>query len=64
MADNAGTLAHLALQVWAETGEWSQQDPGTRLQERFDEIAATHGVDLARTPQAIVTRARLRSRAK
>lgn len=63
-ADNAGTVAHLALQAWAETGEWSHPDPGTRLQERFNEVATAHGADPARMPQAVVTRARLKSRGK
>lgn len=63
-ADNAGTVAHLALQTWTETGDWSRPDPGVRLQERFDEVAAAHGADPARMPNAIVTRARLKSRGK
>ena len=63
-ADNAGAVAHLALQDWAESGEWSGPDPGTRLQERFDEVAAAHGANPARMPQAVVTRARLKSRGK
>lgn len=63
-ADNAGTVAHLALQAWAETGEWSHPDPGTRLQERFNEVATAHGANPARMPHAVVTRARLKSRGK
>src|SRR5690606_13062530 len=64
LAGNAGAVAHLALQAWAEAGEWTDADPGTRLQERFDEIAAAHGAEPARMPQAIATRARLKSRGK
>lgn len=63
-ADNAGTLAHLALQAWAESGEWSRPEPGVRLQERFDEVAAARGANPERMPQALVTRARLKSRGK
>lgn len=63
-ADNAGSVAHLALQAWAESGEWSLPDPGSRLQERFDEVAAAHEADPVRMPQGVVTRARLKTRAK
>jgi hypothetical protein len=63
-ADNVGSVAHLALQAWAESGEWSLPDPGTRLQERFDEVAAAHEVDPVRMPQGVVTRARLKTRAR
>lgn len=64
VADNVGSVAHLALQAWAESGEWLLSDPGTRLQERFDEVALAHGVDPARMPQGVITRARLKTRAK
>lgn len=57
-------MAHLALQAWAESGEWALPDPGTRLQERFDEVAAAHQTDPVRMPQGVVTRARLKTRAK
>jgi hypothetical protein len=60
--DNAGTVAHLALQAWVENEDWSQPDPGTRLQQWFDQVAAAYGADPARMPQAVVTRARLKSR--
>lgn len=63
-ADNAGSVAHLALQAWAESGEWSLPDPGSRLQERFDEVASAHEADPARMPQGVLTRARLKTRAK
>lgn len=63
-ADNAGTVAHLAVQAWAEAREWSHPDTGTRLEERFNEIATAHGADPASMPQAVVTRARLKSRGK
>lgn len=63
-ADNVGSVAHLALQAWVESGEWSDSDPGARLQERFDQVAAAHGADPARIPQALVTRARLKYRGK
>lgn len=61
-AGNAGTLAHLALQAWAEAGEWKLHDPGTGLQERFDEAAASAGITLGALPQAVITRARLKAR--
>jgi CRISPR/Cas system-associated exonuclease Cas4 (RecB family) len=63
-ADNAGSMAHLALQAWVESGELSLPDPGTRLQERFDEVTASHEADPVRLPQGVVTRARLKTRAK
>lgn len=59
---NAGSVAHLALQHWIENGEWARKDPGTRLQGRFDEIVASRGIDIARMPRAVITRARLKSR--
>lgn len=46
----------------AENREWSHSNPDARLQERFDEVAAARGADHARMPQAILTRARLKSR--
>lgn len=61
-ADNAGAIAHLALQRWIEAGEWSSAHPGTRLQERFDEVAKAHEAEPARMPQGSVTRARLQTR--
>lgn len=61
---NAGILAHEALQTWVENREWTHADLGNRLQERFDEAAAARGADQANIPQAILTRARLSSRAK
>lgn len=61
---NAGSVAHLALQQWIENGEWAREDPGMRLQGRFDEIVASRGIDIARLPQAVITRARLKSRGK
>ncbi|GAA2173479.1 hypothetical protein GCM10009784_07930 [Arthrobacter parietis] len=61
---NAGSIAHLALQQWIENGEWRHEDPGIRLQGGFDEIAAARGIDLARMPQALITRARLKSRGR
>lgn len=57
-------MAHLALQAWAQAGEWSCPDPGGRLQHRFDEVAAVNGAEPARMPHAIVTRARLKARGK
>lgn len=61
-ADNPGAIAHLALQRWIEAGEWSSAHPGTRLQERFDEVAKAHEAEPARMRQGIVTRARLPAR--
>lgn len=63
-ADNSGTLAHLALQIWIEAGDWSHPDANMRLQERFDEVAKAHGANLEHMPRAVVTRARLKSRGK
>ncbi len=62
--DNSGATAHLALQAWVEAREWNLADPGTRLQERFDEVAVAHKLDTPRMPQAVVTRARLKSRGR
>lgn len=62
--NNVGSLAHLALQAWVESGEWSLSDTGTRLQHRFDEVVGAHHAVLTRMPQGVVTRARLKSRAK
>lgn len=62
VADNAGALAHLALQAWVESGAWYRPDPGTRLQELFDEVAVAHEANPGRMPRAVVTRARLKSR--
>lgn len=61
---NAGSVAHLALQQWIENVEWAREDPGMRLQGCFDEIVASRGIDVARMPQAVITRARLKSRGK
>lgn len=61
-ADNAGSLAHLALQAWAEAGEWEQHDPGASLQERFDDAVASAGITLGALPNAVITRARLKAR--
>ena len=59
---NAGTLAHLAMSAWLESGAWLDDDHGQGLQQAWDREAGRWKVDAKRLPDSVMTRARLRSR--
>ncbi|WP_246078183.1 PD-(D/E)XK nuclease family protein [Microbacterium testaceum] len=61
--NNAGSLAHLALGVWLESGGWKGKDPGTALHAAWDAEAARWGVNWRRLREGVVVRARLGLRA-
>lgn len=61
--DNTGSLAHLALGVWLESGGWNRKDPGAALHAAWDAEAARWGVNWRRLREGVVVRARLGSRA-
>ena len=60
--DNAGSLAHLALGVWLDSGGWKGENPGAALQAAWDAEAARWGINWRRLREAPVVRARLGSR--
>ncbi|MGW4929693.1 PD-(D/E)XK nuclease family protein [Agromyces sp. NPDC004153] len=60
--DNAGTLAHLAMGAWLESGAWLDEDAGSALQVAWDREAARWNVDAKRLRDSIMTRSRLRAR--
>lgn len=60
--DNAGSLAHLALGVWLQSGAWKSQNPGTALQAAWDAEAARWEISWRRLREGPVVRARLGSR--
>lgn len=60
--ENAGTLAHLAMNAWVESGAWLQDAPGRALQDSWDSEAAHWGVDAMAFADSVMTRSRLRSR--
>lgn len=59
---NAGTLAHLAMSAWLESGAWLDDEHGQRLQQAWDREAERWKVEAKRLPNSVMTRARLRSR--
>ncbi len=59
---NAGTLAHLAMGAWLESGGWLEDAPGAALQSAWDSEAARWGVDPRRLKDSVLTRSRLRRR--
>ncbi|WCD93282.1 PD-(D/E)XK nuclease family protein [Microbacterium sp. nov. GSS16] len=59
---NAGTLAHLAMSAWLESGAWVDDEHGQGLQHAWDREAGRWKVDAKRLPDSVMTRARLRSR--
>lgn len=59
---NAGTLAHLAMSAWLESGAWLDDEHGHELQQAWDREAKRWKVDAKRLPDSVMTRARLRSR--
>ena len=64
LKQNAGTLAHQAIQHWIEMGDWSH--PAVRrerLADYFDEAARAARVDIAVLRDGRLTRARLAARA-
>ena len=60
---NGGTLAHLAVNAWIESGAWLLDEPGRALQGSWDIEAARWGVDARGLSDSVMTRSRLRSRA-
>ncbi|WP_082734198.1 PD-(D/E)XK nuclease family protein [Microbacterium hominis] len=59
---NAGTLAHLAMSAWFESGAWLDDEHGHGLQQAWDLEVGRWMVDAKRLPNSVMTRARLRSR--
>ena len=59
---NAGTLAHLAMSTWLESGAWLDDEHGQGLQQAWDREAGRWKDDAKRLPDSVMTRARLRSR--
>lgn len=59
---NAGSLAHLALGVWLESGRWKGGEPGLALQAAWDAEAARWGINWRRLREGVLVRARLGSR--
>lgn len=58
-AQNAGSIAHLAVRMWIESGVWQADDDGGPLREAFDEAAAAAGTHPSLLYQGVLTRARL-----
>ena len=59
---NAGSLAHMAMSVWVESGEWLSDSPGPSLQSAWDEEAVRWSVDSKRLSDSVMTRSRLKRR--
>lgn len=60
--DNAGTLAHLAVQAWIDNEGWLNPDPSRNLLQTFDEVTESFNLNLRRLPHAAATRSRLKYR--
>lgn len=60
--DNAGTLAHLAMGAWLDSGAWLDDEPGRALQTAWDREAVRWEVDAKGLRDSVMARSRLRSR--
>ncbi|SDM41966.1 PD-(D/E)XK nuclease superfamily protein [Geodermatophilus siccatus] len=60
---DVGTLAHVALQRWIETGSWRSAVGDGELARLFSSVAEERGVDVAKVADGRMTAARLRRRA-
>lgn len=60
--DNAGSLAHLAMSAWLDSGAWLNAEPGRALQTAWDREAIRWKIDAKHLRDSVMTRSRLRSR--
>lgn len=59
---NAGSLAHLAMGAWLESGAWLADSPGACLQTAWDAEASRWSIDPKGLNDSVITRSRLRRR--
>nr|WP_169591036.1 PD-(D/E)XK nuclease family protein [Antrihabitans stalactiti] len=64
MSADSGSIAHAALKLWIESGEWRNDVSGDGLVDRFLVNVAQAGADVARLRAGRLTQMRLQRRAR